>query len=311
MTKQNIKNPDLLNNYNDVSSNEIILSKNSTSDTLVSNNKNINFVLVDKLGELKDVLFNNFNIEELYKKCGFRKKENFLCKTVWNDIRVGKYKYTIELWAKDDGKSNTENKYDFPPPIDKDLYFGNCALLQVNKKYNIENNNDNKYSNLNKELWIKIYEILFGGFDNLNDTYENDENESDDLLDVKKELKTKNAGYLKDGFVVDSDEELSSIEDIESIEEESDKSSDTDDESSNDSDTDIDIDDTDYEEDASNIDNIKNKNYNKTSVKCKKSKKIEKPIEEVYNEIIKQTNDIYIDDNISNGSELTTEDYDY
>jgi hypothetical protein len=305
MTKQNIKKTELIN-------------KKQKKDILVFDNKNINFVLVEKSGDLKDILFNDFNIEELYKKCGFRKKDNFLCKTVWSDIKVGKYKYTIELWAKDDGKSNTENKYDFPPPIDKELYFGNCALLQVNKKNNLENNKScNKYCSLNKDLWIKIYETLFGGFDDLKDTYENDQNEQDELLDVKKELKTKNTGYLKDGFVVDSDEELSSIEDIESIEEESDKScdtdksSDTDDEISDDNDINSDVEENDYEDDATNVDNIKNKKYNKTNIKCKKNKKIEKPLEEIYSEIIKQTNDIYIDDNISNGSELTAEDYEY
>ena len=36
----------------------------------------------------------------------------------------------IELWSRDYGKAGTENKYDFPPPVDTALYFGTCAVLR-------------------------------------------------------------------------------------------------------------------------------------------------------------------------------------
>ena len=49
----------------------------------------------------------------------------------------------------------------------------------------------------------KLYEKLFGGFEDLSATAEEDENEIDELANVPKEKKTKQ-GYLKDGFVVDS-----------------------------------------------------------------------------------------------------------
>ena len=52
------------------------------------------------------------------------------------------------------------------------------------------------------EDWNKIYEKLFGGFEDLADTTLADEQEEDELENVPKEKKTKN-GYLKDGFVVD------------------------------------------------------------------------------------------------------------
>jgi hypothetical protein len=68
-------------------------------------------------------------------------------------------------------------------------------------------------------LWNKIYEKLFGGFEDLSATAKEDEEEEDELANVPKEKKTKN-GYLKDGFVVDSsdteeNETSSSIEDSE------------------------------------------------------------------------------------------------
>jgi hypothetical protein len=52
-------------------------------------------------------------------------------------------------------------------------------------------------------LWNKIYEKLFGGFEDLVATAKEDEEEEDELENVPKEKKTKH-GYLKDGFVVDS-----------------------------------------------------------------------------------------------------------
>ena len=51
-----------------------------------------------------------------------------------------------------------------------------------------------------------MYEKLFGGFEDLTTTALEDENEEDELEKVPKDKKTKH-GYLKDGFVVDSDED--------------------------------------------------------------------------------------------------------
>ena len=60
-------------------------------------------------------------------------------------------------------------------------------------------------TDLSMQMWHKIYEKLFGGFEDLAGTAAEDENEEDELENVPKEKKTKQ-GYLKDGFVVDSDE---------------------------------------------------------------------------------------------------------
>jgi len=61
-------------------------------------------------------------------------------------------------------------------------------------------------TNLSIALWDKIYEKLFGGFEDLAATCAEDEEEEDELANVPAEKKTKD-GYLKDGFVVDSDGE--------------------------------------------------------------------------------------------------------
>ena len=51
-----------------------------------------------------------------------------------------------------------------------------------------------------------IRKNLFGGFDNLADTMKEDEEEEDELKNVPKKYKTKE-GFLKDDFVVDSDDD--------------------------------------------------------------------------------------------------------
>ena len=101
--------------------------------------------------------------------------------------------YNIELYAKNDGKANTENKYDFPPPIDNTLFFGNmCILAKL----------DNEYEKLTKNEWNKVYEKLFGGFHDLH---------SDETRSIDSEIydydEYTNEGYYKDGFIID-DEEL-------------------------------------------------------------------------------------------------------
>jgi len=158
----------------------------------------LNVIIIEKTGLPKSLLIKEFKEEDLFKKCGFKKAEDFVKQTEWNIKLEGK-KYYVSLYAKSDGRANSENKYDFPPPVDNKLFFGSCAL--VTKVKNDESKN--VYTNLTIELWTKMYEKLFGGFEDLTSNILNDENEEDELAAVPKDKKTKN-GYLKDGFVVDS-----------------------------------------------------------------------------------------------------------
>jgi hypothetical protein len=158
----------------------------------------LTIIIVEKVGTLKALSIKDFKVEELYKKCGFKKGEDFLKQVEWNAKYDGK-KYFIEVYAKTDGRGNSENKYDFPPPIDSKLFFGSCAILAYLK----QEDGSKLYTDLSLALWNKIYEKLFGGFEDLAATAAEDEEEEDELVNVPKEKKTKQ-GYLKDGFVVDS-----------------------------------------------------------------------------------------------------------
>lgn len=159
-------------------------------------------VIVEKSGDLKSLSIKEFKEEDLFKKCGFKKAEGFKKHTEWSvkypNGSSGK-KYYVSVYAKDDGRANNENKYDFPPPVDTKLFFGNCVLVARLK----EDDGKYCYTNLTIDLWEKLYEKLFGGFEDLAATALEDENEEDELDNIPKHKKTKQ-GYLKDGFVVDS-----------------------------------------------------------------------------------------------------------
>ena len=160
--------------------------------------KPLTIIIVEKGGSLKSLAIKDFKLEELYKKCGFKKGEDFVKQVEWT-AKYEEEKYYVEVFAKTEGRPNSENKYDFPPPIDTKLFFGCCAILAYNKK----SDGSKYYTDLSLALWNKLYEKLFGGFEDLSATAEEDENEIDELANVPKEKKTKQ-GYLKDGFVVDS-----------------------------------------------------------------------------------------------------------
>ncbi len=160
----------------------------------------ISVLIIEKNGDIKQLNIKEYKEDELFKKCGFKKSEGFNKQTEWTNIKIDGTKYNISLYAKEDGKANSENKYEFPPPVDNKLFFGCCALICHSKTDGKKN-----ITNLNIELWKKIYEKLFGGFEDLAVGSLNDEYEEDELVNISKDKKTKKGGYLKDGFVVDSD----------------------------------------------------------------------------------------------------------
>jgi len=96
-------------------------------------------------------------------------------------------------------------------------------IRQIDDKYKMKF--DGEFStlteqniNLNDEMWSKMYNKLYGGFEDLSKTSEEDELEEDELEKISDKYKTK-TGYLKDGFIVDSNsEDLSNGDEDESEE---------------------------------------------------------------------------------------------
>jgi hypothetical protein len=157
-------------------------------------------LLVEKSGVIKPIQVSQFNESELYKKAGFKSADGFKCHTTWN-VEIDEEKFAVSVYGKTDGRANTENKYDFPPPVDNSLFFGSCILVNRDEEGDV--------CDLTEDLWDKVYEHLFGGFEDLGDE---DSEVSDDDSEYESAPKTKN-GYVKDGFVVDDDVEDEDEED--------------------------------------------------------------------------------------------------
>jgi hypothetical protein len=175
----------------------------------------LSIIIVEKQGTLKSLSIKDYKEEELFKKCGFKKADNFIKHAEWN-LKFENNKYILKVFGKIEGRPGGENKYDFPPPIDNTLFFGNCAIVA-----SIKNNNIVKETDLSLVMWNKMYEKLFGGFEDLVATAIEDEEEEDELEAIPQKFKTKQ-GYLKDGFVVDGSDDEDEDEDYCSQDEEDD-----------------------------------------------------------------------------------------
>lgn len=152
----------------------------------------VSIVIIEKGGNVKGLKVKSYDENELYKKCGFKSPTDFKQQSVWKNIKLNSITYNIHVYGKLAGRANQENKYEFPPPIDNTLFFGSCVL--VNKVNDIP-------KNLTSTEWDRIYNHLYGGFEDL------DAEDSDESEDEDENLPKTKSGYVKDDFIVDDDED--------------------------------------------------------------------------------------------------------
>ena len=131
-------------------------------------------IIVDKGGYIKSTKTKSLTRETLYKKCGFRKAEGFDIRNKFVIKRFGVE--TVEVWARDAGKAGAENKYELPPPIDHALYFGSIAVAAFDS--------DDEFIDLTEDTWNKIYEHMFGGFEDIDNPDSEAEYSEDELESV-------------------------------------------------------------------------------------------------------------------------------
>ena len=148
------------------------------------------FAIVEKNGNVKCTTSKTLNVSELYKKCGFKSNEGFNCAHTWS-ITFNDVEYKLQVYGKITGRAGSENKYEFPPPIDNVLFFGSCAVINTQ--------NDN-IIDMTATEFKDIMDFLQGGYSDLGEEDSEDE-DIDPLLEKTKE------GYVKDDFVVDDDED--------------------------------------------------------------------------------------------------------
>ena len=144
-------------------------------------------LIVEKTGVIKELMVKVFDEADLFKKAGFKSAEGFERRGGWT-MSNG---VVVSLYGKITGRAGQENKYDFPPPMDKTLFFGSCVLIA-------------EENSLKKSEWEGYYEELFGGFEDIGDE---DSTESEDEDDEDDALPKTKSGYAKDGFIVDDDDD--------------------------------------------------------------------------------------------------------
>jgi hypothetical protein len=129
------------------------------------------FIRIDKNGSLKEEEISDINI--LYKSCGLRKPDGFINIYSYNNNNC-----RIELWGRNNGRSNIKNLFIFPLDTNITL-FGSAAIICLSK---------NKLENLTIENWNKICldykkkEINKVEFENSAsiESHDDDESDSDD-----------------------------------------------------------------------------------------------------------------------------------
>lgn len=150
-------------------------------------------VVINKTGKCIEV--NVDHVNELYKKCGYKKMGDFEERHSW-PMNINGDVCSVSVHARTIGKAGMENKYEMPPPVDNELYFGKIGIILMR---------DSTLDNLSITHWKEIYNKLYGGFEDLSKLVKEDAEEEDELDEYPEEMKTAD-GYLKDDFVVSDDE---------------------------------------------------------------------------------------------------------
>ncbi len=122
--------------------------------------------------------------------------------------QLGKYSFegtTIFLYGYKEGKAGTENKYEFPPPYDSLLPFGDVLLIASNSK------SIAAPITYTTAQWESFYEQALGGFDSIGS---GDEDLSEEVDEDEEEIDAAVSEGEED------EEELPEEEELESEEEE-------------------------------------------------------------------------------------------
>ena len=103
-----------------------------------------NIITISKTGTIKTETVKKIEEKSLYKKCKLRKSTDFKRRHTW------KHKdHWVSVYAKDNGRAGSENKYDLPPPVDSALYFGYMVII----KHANETVVDGEIQDFTKEDW--------------------------------------------------------------------------------------------------------------------------------------------------------------
>ncbi len=161
----------------------------------------------------------------------------------------------ISLYAWTEGRAGKENKYDLPPPVDNELYFGNMFAI-------CHDGQNNELISLSVSEWEDFYEMAFGGFEDLGseDSYSEDDDE-EEYNDEMKDFIVNDLEEIEDESYHPSDESEYEEEYVSESEDDNESEYDDDDELENDEDDESESDgnESDSNESDSNEDESKSK----------------------------------------------------
>lgn len=106
-------------------------------------------------------------------------------------------KAVVHLYGTTEGRAGSENKYEFPPPVDEVLYFGDCLLIKTDA--------EGQFADFPISEWKALCDRLQGGSESLGEEDEWSE-DSEEEEEAGGYALTKH-GYRKDSFIASSDDE--------------------------------------------------------------------------------------------------------
>ncbi len=137
----------------------------------------VNFIIISKSQDIiSEELDQEVTLKNIHDLLQNNRKKKDLQKLFTWDFDEEK----IEMYGYDDGKEKEINKLELPEPIENDFYYNELIFFLLNE--------DNEYIDLDKEDFEDFYDIIFGGFDDI-DSEDSGENFADDEFE-------------EDGFIV-------------------------------------------------------------------------------------------------------------
>lgn len=162
-------------------------------------------VVIKKNGDFHSSTLPEGGIDELYKRCGFKKPDGFAMACLWTIM--ASEKIFVRVYGKTAGRAGAENKAELPPPVDKVLFFGNVAVV-ASQGAGFENS---KPISLSVPRLQELLDMLGGGAEDLGSSKQDAIDALEDAAHevvLRAEIKKSGVGltregYAKDGFVVD------------------------------------------------------------------------------------------------------------
>jgi len=139
----------------------------------------VKFIIISKSQDITNEELDEVTLKNIHELLQNNRKEKDLKKLYTWDFEDEK----MEMYGYIEGKEKDINKLELPEPIENKFYYNELIFFSLN--------DDNEYIDLDEEDFEDFYDMIFGGFDDI-DSEDSGENFADDE-------------YEEDGFVVFED----------------------------------------------------------------------------------------------------------